>query len=1204
MNTGTIVEAINVIFSGQSSPEQFRQANIIVEQIKSSKDFKLIFETGSYLIINGKQFNTPIQHFGLQLIESGVKLHWRNIDKTTRDALKTFLESLLITSTNNHNGSINSLEHNNINDYRFDNHTTPRPIFDGLSKCFCEVIKREWPHDWPDLLVKLLSIKRSKSVLFILWRLAEDIGVFNEPPNTTRRREITNGLVAAINDIYLYIGDCIHSHEYDLISTAMQCLTGFISWSPINHELMRFLCQILSTSIDQPQQNALNDTIALKNLACDSLIVCLDRKHVKVDSKDAVQSLFEFDDNLRCLITTLNYAFTLTDYNQKTLELQKKICRVLSTLIKYIQTVPADKARNLEELYATMKMVSNHPSITFSREGIHFWLRVLTNNTKKSNYNITDDLIVSLLLNCANKLVRVSYDSKVYGFDFDCQQDFDHFQNQYRVDVGDLCRALTVQNERICYELVSTSLAKCLQQQNSNLNEWEALASLAAAVCSRITKPEVYAPDGTQLTRRLIIFIGQTLARASDISHGSNGETNGTIPDLLSSQISCLSALMIFLPHWHQTNLDLTQEIFNKLLLLAFHRPDKANTIISARTMDEATIKGYRSLARHAAAAFVRVCQNHSTILLNMSGFLKSSIDTLSATFNDIPYSLEKCQLYEGLLLLCNEESDPKERSKFILELFESIKWFKDYKLNCDQFIEFVGLDRPEDINSQTGIVNNLHDGAISQAIPTPQHLKISWLNRVKLNYVVTLINGITKRVKSKEELLPGLLAFVEPMLNIIFTMNTVWLPEMQAKCCEEYKSVLFANINNMYKQQILDTVLVSPKPSAAINIQDLSSNISPSRSNQIGSEFSGRTTKQYLELFSWHFYETLVTTVGLIITKASPEIFTYINVQWQSALACAELLPPLKLRKLTKHFVMPLVTSCSSDQNLIQQSLLPLLSSFLPFMFNRLNEQWKKVSADSVINGSASVEDSKTDKSQVLADEMVQDQLLRNLSRDFIDLMYMILLEENSTSPSEKNADTTNVLSPSNSRGDLVDDSVMMTEGPRDTTGQRNNQQQQDALRISLLGLNLLSARPDFVIIVMASTLNWSDSALNTKSIVVNTQLLKHILSDNLIKTMDEAALLFGNIITSLGMFGEHEQNLSGLLQLFYILYENLSKKISNFHLHLEKITTISSATFKRFDEDNLKLSEKNRKIAVRKLLDKLIGKNIGQVYKLEKSD
>lgn len=1152
-------ELIRVLEKTVSSSQLDQNEAVIYIQEYCQRDFNNFLQALSDVLCN--QQNQPVVRAaaGLQLknqltardetIKNRAQERWRNLPETTRLHIKERVFKSLGTEM-----------------YRPS--SAPQCV---AYIAIAELTEKQWP-DFINALVHNAQGPASGDKL----RLAtlEAIGYVCQ--DIERKREITNGLNASMTTIYTYIGDCISSQNYDLMTTSLQCLSGLMNWATVNKDLIRFLCQLLRNYDMKPAQVPIefsDQKLAIINSTCECLNVCLERKHSKIDSFEVRTSIYEDDSNLRAIITTIDELNRLPIQQdpEAVFEALKKLCQVLTNITRYVHICPPEIPQNLQDMYSMMKVIIEHPSISVNIEAVKFWNKVFALSPKKPNPSISDELTASLLITCANKLIRAKYDCKLYGYEFDCQQDLDILQGKYRNEICELCRNLTQQNDRICFELVCNSIAKSIQNRSMNLSEWDALSYLSSSVCAKLKDPSIYTNNGVELVKALMISMDNALQQASVIQPDATGSDASLIPDLLSIQLSCISALYVFLPYWHTSDKDLTKDLLRKVILFAFQRPDKfiesSRQLVGTNTQllnNESFLKGFRALSRHASANFVRVCMDHSRHLLDIFDFLKSSIDYLYSMVVDNPFSSEKCLLYEGLTLICNEAPDENLKKKFVLELFESIKWFQDYELTCDQFIEFVGLNRFETEQEASSAQN-----MISQPIPDSQ------LNRVKLSYAINFIGAIAKRSTSRNALLPEILTFAKPILNLLFTMHAIWLPEMKAKCVKEYQSFLFAPFNSSYKQQILDTILVQ-------NSTTSGDNPSPQGSTTFAdalSRPSKGTSGQYIEIFSWNFYEALLSTMGTIINKTSPELFSFVNAnQLQTALTGANYLPSLKLHKLIKHFIMPLINNCSKDQQLINTQLMPLLSQLLPFLFDALDAQWKKIAKEEESPSNGVIED-KLDQSQQLADEMVQDQLLRNLSRDFIDLMNLILVE------------SVPVSNETNSNNNV--NSFVSPVHQGNNTNARQNQQ--DLHRVGMLGLNLLSGGPDFILKVMASTLTWSDSTLNFKAIFINQQLIKHILASDLIKGFDVwLACMFENVIASLRMFGEHEQNFSGLLTLFLNLYENLSKSIPNFHEQLERMTGIPRSAFLKFDQDSVKSNDKNKRAGMRKVLDSLVGKNM----------
>jgi exportin-5 len=68
-------------------------------------------------------------------------------------------------------------------------------IKDGISRIVVEIIKREWPQQWPNLLAELevLCCKgdaQTELVMFVMLRIVEDVAVLQTLEQNQRRKEI------------------------------------------------------------------------------------------------------------------------------------------------------------------------------------------------------------------------------------------------------------------------------------------------------------------------------------------------------------------------------------------------------------------------------------------------------------------------------------------------------------------------------------------------------------------------------------------------------------------------------------------------------------------------------------------------------------------------------------------------------------------------------------------------------------------------------------------------------------------------------------------------------------------------------------------------------------------------------------------------------------------------------------------------------
>ena len=204
--------------------------------------------------------------FALNSLEKLIKVGWYSATPDFREGMKGSLEALVVDAT--------------LPGVSFLNH--------GLSCCVVEVMLREWPQKWPRLLPLLLTHSRRTAVLHVLWRLAEQVGAQLRPKNAQRRREILNSISENMNTILVYVWDCMQSSDDRLCLTSLNTLTAYLEWTPVDAQLLRFLCHILAL----PSQEENKLLTQSKMIACDCLTSIVSRKRMKTPESEAILVLF------------------------------------------------------------------------------------------------------------------------------------------------------------------------------------------------------------------------------------------------------------------------------------------------------------------------------------------------------------------------------------------------------------------------------------------------------------------------------------------------------------------------------------------------------------------------------------------------------------------------------------------------------------------------------------------------------------------------------------------------------------------------------------------------------------------------------------------------------------------------------------------------------------------------------------------------
>lgn len=224
-----LCDSIDVIINEKSSLIDRNTANQYIDSIKCNQNILLLLNVSIGLSnkINIESNKVIVyKHFGLQLLEIVMKYNWNTIDDTIKRQIKQLIESWFESNCSSHEIQVNEWRH----------------LMNASSRCVVEVLVREWPQNWPQIMSLLLKTESNFS-LYCIWHLSEEIGIFFSPNNCQRRREITNELNNNLNKIYFYINKCLISSDINLCLTSIFTLNVLFDWNQFDDNLLNILIQ-------------------------------------------------------------------------------------------------------------------------------------------------------------------------------------------------------------------------------------------------------------------------------------------------------------------------------------------------------------------------------------------------------------------------------------------------------------------------------------------------------------------------------------------------------------------------------------------------------------------------------------------------------------------------------------------------------------------------------------------------------------------------------------------------------------------------------------------------------------------------------------------------------------------------------------------------------------------------------------------------
>ncbi|EMP24470.1 Exportin-5 [Chelonia mydas] len=713
-----LVKAVTVIMD-PASTQRYR-----LEALKFCEEFKekcpICVPCG--LKLAEKTQTAIVRHFGLQILEHVVKFRWNSMPRLEKVYLKNNVMGLIS------NGTQNILEE--------ESH-----IKDVLSRIVVEMIKREWPQHWPDMLKELDTLSKqgetqTELVMFILLRLAEDVVTFQTLP-TQRRRDIQQTLTQNMEKIFSFLLTTLQQNvnKYRRMKTelaqepkaqancrvgiaALNTLAGYIDWVAMSHitadncKLLEMLCLLLN----EPE---------LQVGAAECLLIAGSRKG-KLEDRKPLMVLFG-DVAMHYILSAAQTADG-EGLVEKHYVFLKRLCQVLCALGSQLCALvgsdsDVDTPANLGKYLDSFLAFTTHPS-QFLRSSTQITWGALFRHEILSREPLLLAMIPKYLRASMTNLVKVGFPSKTDSpsceysrFDFDSDEDFNAFFNSKT-------------GEGLC-SIFSPSFV-----------QWDAMTFFSESVISQmfrtLDKEEIPVNDGIELLQLVLNF-----------------ETKD--PLILSCVLTNVSALFPFVTY----RPEYLPQVLSKLF-----------TAVTFEVIEESK-PNFEMLYNH-----VKQLLSNELLLTQM----------------------EKCALMEALVLISNQFKDYQRQKVFLEELMSPVAnlWLSEEMQRVlsdpEAFISYVGAD-----NKITDPVledpSGLNRSRISFCVYTILGVvkRARWpttLEEAKAGgFVIGCMpsgNPIYRNPCTEQ-----VLKLLDNLLALIRTHNNLYMPEMVAKLGETFAKAL-----------------------------------------------------------------------------------------------------------------------------------------------------------------------------------------------------------------------------------------------------------------------------------------------------------------------------------------------------------------------------------------------------------------------------
>uniref|UniRef100_A0A8D2ZI19 Exportin-5 n=1 Tax=Scophthalmus maximus TaxID=52904 RepID=A0A8D2ZI19_SCOMX len=1119
-----LVKAVNVMMDAESS-QIYR-----LEALKFYEEFK---ETNSFCVPCGLQLAdraqpAVVRHFGLQILEHVIKFRWNSMQQQEKVQLKECAMQLLS------NGTRPILEE--------ESH-----IKDALSRITVEMIKREWPQHWPDMLKEMEALTgqgeaQTELVMLILLRLAEDVITFQTLP-TQRRRDIQQTLTQNMESIFSFMMAVmqINMEDYRRLARAhcrvavatLNTLAGYIDWVSLvyitsgNCHLLEMLCLLLS----EPE---------LQLEAAECLLIAISRKGKLEDRKPF---MLLFDDVAIHYILSAAQAVEVVERRYVFL---KRLCQVLCALggqlcslvvsLSLVE-IPANLSKYMEALLS----FTTHSSQFLKSSPQATWGALFRHETMSKDAVVVAMAVKYLKASMTN-LVKTGFPSRddnpsceYSRVDFDSDEDFNSFFNSFRAQQGEVvrsaCRIVPLEAFQIAAEWLQYQIASPIDIGVTTCKSVPLKSgTFAEGLCSLLSPSVVQWDAVTVYMECMVAQIFKSLDEEKLPTDQSmellqavlNYDTKD--PLILSCVLTNISALFPFVlhrPHF-------LPRVLSKLF--------KAITFEVGQDNKMPRTRAVKNVRRHACSSIIKICRDYPQFILPCFDMFYDHVKKLFASDAMLTH-MEKCSLMEALVLISNQFKDFAKQKAFLDELMATVvaEWTSDQMRHVmgdpAVFLSFVGADQVvAEHSTDTDTMG---------------------LNRGRVSFCLNAMLGVVKRARRPadvEEAKAGgfvvgctpagvpiyrnpctgqFLLLLPNLLTLIRTYNRLFMPENIARLSETFSRA--HEVMDAEKNVVLG---LSQHP---LDIYD-----SPVY----------RTNLERMQGFFSTVYDNCFHILGNVGLSLQQEFYTIERLAEEIAASAFVSLDHVPDHRLVRVFVRQLVLSC--PQEYYNSLLCPLLGPLFAYM------QQVSISTCPI---------------HQVTQEMLEEQLVRLLTREVLDF-----LGEFQHLHEDMMMDSVQTAPPAQPTDELTDLGKCLTK--------------HENIYMSLLTLSFTS-------------LSWKDTTNchRTASMVCWT-LLRQVIGGNLLP--EAVTWFYTSVLRGLQVHGQHEVCNSTLSQLAMIIYENLRPRYVELRAVMTQIPNINTEALDQYDHRLLdpnaqKVGEKKRKDQFKKLIAGTVGKALCQQFRKE---
>ncbi|RKP08205.1 Crm1-F1 [Thamnocephalis sphaerospora] len=193
-------------------------------------------------ILERSQF-PQTKFLALQILEKVIRTRWKVLPREHADGIRNFIVGIIITS---------SMDEKVRREHSY---------LGKLNMVLVQILKQEWPHNWPNFIPELVSSSRSnldlcENNMAILKLLSEEIFDFSEGEMTQQKtRNLKTQMCGEFSEVFQLCDEVLHkAQKPSLIKATLETLLRFLNWVPLGYIFETDMLDLLCNKFLKPDQ--------------------------------------------------------------------------------------------------------------------------------------------------------------------------------------------------------------------------------------------------------------------------------------------------------------------------------------------------------------------------------------------------------------------------------------------------------------------------------------------------------------------------------------------------------------------------------------------------------------------------------------------------------------------------------------------------------------------------------------------------------------------------------------------------------------------------------------------------------------------------------------------------------------------------------------------------------------------------------------